>query len=403
MRALADAPFINWFDPEVQADPEATLKEVRSRTGVVRTPIGASVLGREDVHRLLGDGRLVSAIPLLARIQGLNDGPLSDMLGATVVAMDGAEHTRLRRLVSRSFTPREADRHRPVMRALVNELVNAFAASGTCEFVTAFANRYPVQVICEVLGVPREDHHLFARWGDALTYVLSLELGTHLSEIEDAAASLTAYIDGLVAERRTHPGDDLVTSLVEVSEEGDRLSPVELRAMIGGLLFAGYDTTRNQLGQAMVVFCHHPEQWTLLGAQPELTSQAVNEVMRLVGAVSGVPRISTEELDVDGWTIPAGTVVFLSVAAANRDDTAYDDPLAFDITEARAPHLTFGAGPHYCLGANLARAEMEEALRILAGRLRNLRLAADPEWRAGTGISGPTVLPLAFDAVAAGF
>ncbi len=396
-RALEDAPFINWFDPDVQADPEATLMEVRSRTSVVRTPLGASVLSRDEVHRLLGDPRLVSAVPLLARIQGLSEGPVADLLGATVIAMDGAEHTRLRRLVSRSFTPREADRHRPVMRSLVDALVDEIGPGGACEFVTAFADRYPVQVICDVLGVPREDHHLFAAWGDALTYVLSLELGAHMQEIEEAARALSAYIDGLVTERRTHPGDDLVTSLVEASEEGDRLSAIELRAMIGALLFAGYDTTRNQLGQAMVVFCRHADQWDLLATQPELAPQAVDEVMRLVGAVSGVPRISAEEVEVDGWLIPAGTVVFCSVAAANRDESVYDEPLVFDITAARTAHLTFGAGPHYCLGANLARAEMEEALRILAVRLRNLRLAADPEWRAGTGITGPTTLPLAFD------
>jgi len=397
VRALEDAPFLNWLDPDVQADPEPVYTELRERTAVVRTPLGASVLRREPVHRLLADPRLVTAIPYLVRFQGVDDGPLAELLGATVIAMDGPDHMRLRRLVARSFTPRPADQHRPVMRALVSELLDGFAESGRCEFVTDFADHYPVQVICEVLGVPRKDHPLFARWGEALTYLLSLELSPHLPEVEQAAGELSAYIDLLVDDRRRHPRDDLVTSLVEASEDGDRLSPLELRAMIGGLLFAGYDTTRNQLGHAMFTFCHHPEQWALLAANPDLASQAVDEVMRLVGAVSGVPRITTEDLDVDGWEIPAGTVIFLTVASANRDESAYDDPLSFDITANRAPHLTFGAGPHYCLGANLARAEMEEALRILPTRLRNLRLDDEPSWREGTGISGPTHLPLAFD------
>lgn len=398
VRALEDAPFFNWFDPDVQADPEPVVNELRARTAVVRTPLGVSVLRREHVHRLLSDPRLVTAIPHLARLQGAGEGPLAEMLGATVIAIDGEDHTRLRRLVARSFTPKPADRHRPVMRSLVEELVDGFADRGRCEFVADFADQYPVQVICEVLGVPREDHPLFARWGEILTYVLSLELGTHMAEVQQATDELGAYIDDLVEDRRARPRDDLVTNLVEASEDGDRLSPLELRAMIGGLLFAGYDTTRNQLGHAMVTFCHHPEQWALLGEHPDLAPKAVDEVMRLYGAVSGIPRIAAEDLDVDGWIVPAGTVVFLSVASANRDEAVYDDGLIFDITAERVPHLTFGGGPHYCLGANLARAEMEEALRILPTRLRNLRSDGEPEWRQATGISGPTRLPLAFDA-----
>ncbi|MFP3901363.1 MAG: cytochrome P450 [Acidimicrobiia bacterium] len=396
-RGLDDAPFFNWFDPAVQADPEPIVDELRARTAVVRTPLGASVLRRREVHHLLADPRLVSAVPHLVRLQTGADGPLAGMLGDTVIAMDGPNHTRLRRLVARSFTPRAADRHRAVMRALVDELLDGFAADGHCEFMADFADRYPVQVICEVLGVPREDHPLFARWGEALTYVLSLELGSRLAEVEQAANELGAYVDELVEDRRVSPRDDLVTSLVEASEDGDRLSQDELRAMIAGLLFAGYDTTRNQLGRAMVTFCHHPDQWDRLAAEPDLAPRSVDELMRLVGAVPGIPRIAAEALEVDGWAIPAGTFLFLSTASANRDESVYDDGGTFDITADRVPHLTFGGGPHYCLGANLARAEMEEALRILPGRLRGMRLDGQPSWREDTGISGPSYLPLRFE------
>ena len=189
----------------------------------------------------------------------------------------------------------------------------------------------------------------------------------------------------------------MVTSLVEASEDGDRLSQAELRAMIAGLLFAGYDTTRNQLGRAMITFCHQPNQWDRLAADPDLAAPSVDEVMRLAGAVVGVPRIATQDLEIGGWAIPAGTLVFLSTASANRDETAYDEAGMFDITADRVPHLTFGGGPHYCLGANLARAEMEEALRILPGRLRDIRLDGQPSWRQGTAISGPSHLPLRFE------
>jgi len=364
---------------------------------VVRKTICASVLRRREVQHLLADPRLVTAVAHLVRLQSGGDGPLAGMLGDTVIAMDGPNHTRLRRLVARSFTPRAADRHRAVMRSLVDELLDDFAGDGHCEFMADFADQYPVQVICEVLGVPREDHPLFAQWSETLTYLLSFELGPRLAEVEQAANELGAYVDELVEDRRASPRDDMVTSLVEASEDGDRLSQGELRAMIAGLLFAGYDTTRNQLGRAMVTFCHHPDQWDRLVAEPGLAARSVDEVMRLAGAVVGVPRIAAQDLEIGGWAIPAGTLVFLSTASANRDETAYDEAGTFDITSDRVPHLTFGGGPHYCLGANLARAEMEEALRILPGRLRDVRLDGQPSWREGTGISGPSHLPLRFE------
>jgi cytochrome P450 len=383
VRGLDDAPFFNWFDPAVQADLEPIVNELRARTAVVRTPLGASVLRRRKVQHLLADSRLVTAVAHLVRLQSGGDGPLAGMLGDTVIAMDGPDHTRLRRLVARSFTPRAADRHRAVMRSLVDELLEDFAGDGYCEFMADFADRYPVQVICEVLGVPREDHPLFARWSETLTYLLSFELGPRLAEVEQAANELGAYVDELVEDRRASPRDDMVTSLVEASEDGDRLSQGELRAMIAGLLFAGYDTTRNQLGRAMVTFCHHPDQWDRLAAEPDLAARSVDEVMRLAGAVVGVPRIATQDLEIGGWAIPAGTLVFLSTASANRDETAYDEAGTFDITSDRVPHL--------------ARAEMEEALRILPGRLRDIRLDGQPSWRQGTAISGPSHLPLRFE------
>jgi cytochrome P450 len=396
-RPLAEAPFINPFDPEVQADPDAAFAELRAKTAVARTPLGASIMRRDEVHRLFGDPRLVSAVALLASAQ-IGDAGSIDMLGEAILALDGDDHTRLRRLVARSFTPRAADRHRDTMRAYADDLLDQFVPQGRVEFMSGFADHYPIEVMCEVLGVPPRDHGLFAQWSEVLTYVLSLELGSHLDEVAAAAEALGEYVDQLVADRGAAPRDDLVTELVQASEEGDRLSASELRAMIAGLLFAGYDTTRNQLGQALLVFAQHPEQWALLAARPELAPAAVDEVMRLHSAVVGTPRITADDVEVDGWLIPAGTVVFLSIASANRDESVFDDPLRFDITADRPANLSFGGGPHYCLGANLARAEMVEALTLLARRLPGLRLDGEPTWRTSTGILGPTHLPLAFDA-----
>ncbi len=398
MRELADAPSFNPFDAATRDDLDVVVGALRAQSAVAQMPLGCAILRREAAHRAFGDPRLVSAIPILGRLQGMGDGALSELLGSTILAMDGADHARLRRLVSPTFTPRAADRHRPMMRTLVDQLIDEFQASGRCELVTDLADRYPVQVICEVLGVPRERHADFARWGDALTYILSLDLFNHLGVVAEAVLELNAYLDELIAARQADPQDDLVTELIQASDAGDRLNEVELRAMIGGLLFAGYDTTRNQLGHGLVLFAQHPEQWALLAERPDLASGAVHEVMRMSSVADGTIRIAAEDVEVDGWRVPAGTVVMLVIRAANHDPEAFDDPDRFDIT--RVPtlqHLSFGGGPHYCLGANLARAEMEEAFVLMAQRMRNVRLDGGVEWRTDTGIKGPSRLPLAFD------
>jgi cytochrome P450 len=396
LQQVADAPFVNVFDAEVQTNREAVFAELRQQTSVVQTPIGVSVIRRDAAHKVLTDPTVVHGLSVLQSIMGSAGAELSELLGSTVLALDGEDHARIRRLVSRSFTPKAADRHRPRMRELTEELVDGFAATGRCELVADFADHYPVQVICEVLGVPPENHQDFARWGDVLTYILSLELGSHVAEVERAVAELNAYLTGLIEDRMAAPQDDLVTSLVQASEGGDRLSEVELRALIGGLLFAGYDTTRNQLGFALYLFTQHPEQWALLAERSDLAPQAVNEVMRVASVVAGTIRIATQPLEVDGWSIPTGTFIYLSLASANQDEEVWEVPARFDITREGTSHLSFGAGPHYCLGANLARAEMEEALAILARRLPDVALEGEPVWRTDTGITGTAFLPLRF-------
>jgi cytochrome P450 len=258
------------------------------------------------------------------------------------------------------------------------------------------ADHYPIQVMCALLGVPDEDHGQFAAWNKAATYVLSFELYSHVDEATWGVEQLNAYVGRLIAERRREPRDDMVTALVQVEDGGDRLSDGELRALIAGLLFAGFDTTRNQLGLAMALFAEYPDQWALLVDDPTLVPKAVEEVMRVRGAVGVAPRVVVEDLEVDGYLLPAGTMVALSTQAANFDPTAYDNVVDFDITADREPHLTFGGGAHYCLGANLARAELQEAFTLLAGVMPTFALDGEPTWRTPLGIFGPETLPLRF-------
>jgi cytochrome P450 len=398
VKSLDEAPFLNFLTPEFEADPASAIAAIRTESCLARTPIGALVLGRSEVEALLADPRLDSSLLAFVRMQGLSDGPMFEALARSLLAVDGEDHTRLRKLVSRAFTPRSVERLRPSMRALSEALVDRFAARGRCEFMREFAEHYPVQMICELLGVPKQDYENFARWSNALTWVLSFELSARLAEVQEGFTGLAGYIDGFVEERRRAPEDDLVSALIAAEDGGDRLSPVELRSLIASLLFAGYDTTRNQLGIAMVLFADNPAQWRLLAERPELAASAVEEVVRFQGTVAVAPRLAREALDVGGYHLPAGTLVSLSTAAANHDPAAYAAPERFDIAVERAPPLTFGGGPHYCLGANLARAEMQEALAVLSRRLPGLRLDGEVGWRPRTGIFGPTRLPLAFTA-----
>jgi cytochrome P450 len=397
MKSLDDAPFLNFFDPAFEANPAAVVNAIRAQSCLARTPIGAMVVGHAQVEALLADPRLGSSLLPFVRLQGLPDGLIDQFLSRALLAVDGDDHTRLRKLVSRAFTPRSVEQLRPSMRALSQQLVEGFAHGGTCEFMSDFADRYPIQMICELLGVPREDHQRFGEWANGLTWVLSLEVAVRMPEIQAAFEGLAGYLEEFIEERRRAPRDDLVTRLIQAEDGGDHLSPIELRAMIGALLFAGYDTTRNQLGIAMALFAQHPQQWQLLADEPSLVGRAVEEVLRFMGTVTVAPRIAVQALEVGGYHVPAGTILTLSTGAANHDPAAHEQPLLFDITVERAlPPLTFGGGPHYCLGANLARAEMQEALLVLSQRLRGLEMGGEARWRPRTGIFGPTHLPLRF-------
>ncbi len=398
-RSLEEAPYLDIFDPEFHADPDPVIRELRRQSPVVRTVMGATVLSRSGVQELLRNRRAHSSLMNLVRLQGVTEGPVHDMAEASLLAKEGPDHTRIRRLVSRSFTPRAADVHRPFMRQIVDELTSGFAAAGTCEFMGDFADHYPVQVIAHLMGVPRQDHPLFARWGDSLTHILSLELSTHREEVQTAQKELSAYLGELVAQRRSRPEDDLVSELIAARDGDDRLDDRELMSLLGGLLFAGYDTTRNQLGMAMTLFARRPADWAALARDPAGAAAAVEEVMRFASVVSVIPRVVTEDVEIGGYALPAGTLVSLSLAAANRDPEVYDDPDRFEPGRAREEGpLSFGGGAHHCLGANLARAEMQEALPRLARAMPGLRVTRTPEWRSPLGgIAGPLQLQLAFE------
>ncbi|HEX7168059.1 MAG TPA: cytochrome P450 [Acidimicrobiales bacterium] len=376
----------------------AAFEAAAERHWIARMPLGYVVFRHEDVTAILRDRRFHSAISLMNQMAGVSDTYLSERQQKSILAMEGPEHARLRRLVAPAFTPRSADRLRPFMREVVDGLVDAFAATGRCELVEDVCEPYPIPIVCELLGAPKEDWKLFSAWATDIFRIFNNDLENDLPKISAAFRELDDYVRALIDERRSKPAADLLSDLIAAEEAGDRLSTDELVMMTEAVLMAGTDTTRNQLACAVALFTDHPDQWARLAEQPELAARAVEESMRMLGAVRGTARFASEEIVYRDVLFPAGTLVATSLAAANVDRGVFDDALTFDTArETSAPQLTFGSGIHHCLGASLARAELQEALPLLARRMPDLALDGPIEWKPPTvGIWGPARLPLRF-------
>jgi cytochrome P450 len=392
-------PFIDTFDPAYDLELHARLRAAREVSWYATTPVGIVVLTHEGVRELVLDRRWHELGAEGLRMAGIDSGPLWDWFHQIMSTQEGDTHHRLRRLVSKAFTPRSVERLRPVMQAVADELVEGFVERGRCELVAEFAAPYPVRVIGELIGVPPEDFKTFAGWSDDLSLAFGNDVGGQLPRIEAALVALSGYVDGLIEARRSTPGDDLISALIAAEEEGDRLSTAELNAMVTVLIFGGQDTTQCQLACTVATFVHHTDQWALLAANPPLAATAADEILRYEPAGSGSPRIASEDMDFRGLTIAKGTVALPSAPSANRDPAVYEDPERFDIRRHHPePQLTFGGGIHHCLGAALARAELQEALPLLARRLPGLAADGEVEWRTQVLIRGPQRLPIRFAA-----
>jgi cytochrome P450 len=375
------------------------VEAARAQHWLARTEMGYSVMRLDDVTAILRDQRFHSALSVLPSMEGLDAERFPPSRRQSILTMEGDGHARLRRLVAPAFTPASANRLRPTMESVLDELVDAVAAHGTAEFVGDIAEPYPIPIICELLGAPRQDWKLFSQWATDIFKIFNGNLVEDFPAIERAGTELAGYVSEMIAERRTAPQDDLLSDLIAIEEEGDRLSTEEMAMLAEAVLMAGTDTTRNQLACCVALFCEHPEQWQLLAEQPGLAARAVEESMRYLGAVRGTARFASENVVYRDVLFPQGTVVSTSLAGANRDPEVWEDPGEFDITVSRnTAQLTFGSGIHFCMGAALARAELQVALPLLARRLPGLVKAGPIEWKPPTfGIWGPAHLPISFE------
>ncbi|BBY22837.1 cytochrome P450 [Mycobacterium stomatepiae] len=396
----ANLPTVTYDALETPAEVYPRLRAPQQQAPIALGPFGPEVLSYHLVRSILRDSRFQIPPGLNLIVQGITSGPLWDKVVNSLLCLEGEAHHRLRSLTSKAFTPRATLRLHDTMVDLMNELVDRVADAGRCDVVADIARPYPVPIICALLGAPREDWQQFSLWADEVfkAFSFTVDVADIEPQVMRAWDELDDYVDDMVARRRRSLTDDLLSDLIRAEDDGDRLNAGELRMLAGGLLLAGTDTTRNQVAAAVQVLCEHPDQWQLLTEQPELAMRAVDETMRHSPIVCGTLRMVTEDAEIDGYVFPAGTAVLVNTLAANRDPAVYDDPDRVDITREGAPAiLTFGGGVHYCLGANLARREIAEALIVLTQRLVNPRTAGPAPWKPMVTLSGPTTLPIEFE------
>lgn len=386
--AELDLPELDPAQPDLRgARFHQVLGELARQSWLARTPLGVIVFDREVSLEMLRDRRMSFPAVELILLQGISEGPVYDRVANGLLAQTGDSHTRLRRLLTPAFSPAAVERLRPGIRAHVEELWSAVADEGRCDFVTAFARRLPSMVIADLLGVPDEDDRM-ATYSEHLQGIFDPVLLADRAALEAVYLDAYRWIEELVESRRRRPGEGLASALVAAEAEGDRLSPEECVSLIASVISGGTDTTQAQLAHGMRLFCEHPDQWTRLAADPGLAATAASEVIRFEPITPFTARLVREETTYRDVVFPAGSVVFVCSATANRDPAVFSDPDRFDITAPRPASgvLTFGNGPHLCPGAHLARAELTELYGYLAPRLRDPALVSDPVMGAPVGI-----------------
>jgi cytochrome P450 len=391
-------------DPTFVADPFPFYQELRQegpvRHVVIASGLRAWLITRyDDVLAAFADPRLSSDVhdagdpELLAQLSRSERGALR----RNMLRLNPPDHTRLRRLVSKVFTARRVAELRPRIQEVTDQLLDAVTPAGRADLVEDFALPLPVTVICELLGVSADDRGGFQEWTN--TILVQRSDPPDLARLDRAWEQMRSYLEGLLADKRARPGDDLLSALTVAHDEEQRLDDDELVAMAFLLLVAGYITTVNLIGSGVAALLTHLDQRKLLCDDPELLPGAIEEFLRYDGPISpGITRFPIEDVEIGGVTIPRGATVMVAIAIADRDPAQFPAPDRLDITRADNPHLAFGHGIHYCLGAPLARLEAQIAIGTLLRRLPNLALAVpsgELEW-IGATLRGPKHLPVTF-------
>jgi cytochrome P450 len=361
------------------------------------------IVGFEETRAILSDPRFHQGLRVMLDMNTGLDPRFVARRKQSMLVREGPDHQRLRGLALRAFTPKAIDRHRPYMREVMTALSTGVPDDGCCDAVATLTQNYPIPVMCRLLGAPIDDLPLFSRIAEDVLNAQSAADPEHIEAGLAAHDEIDAYMRALIERRRNDPGPDLLSDLIHAEEDEGRLTVEELVHLGVSVIVAGTDTTRNELALALHLFADHPDQWDLLGDRPELAATAAEEVTRYAPIGHVLARVPDRDIAVNDVVIPAGRMVSLFVAAANRDPRQFPDPDRFDITRASArSNLAFGHGPKYCLGVNLARAELAEALSVLRSTFDRIEHTGEATWRTNGFLQGPVEMPLRFTRVRAG-
>ncbi len=381
-----------WREPAVVTAP---MHEAGAPAAFVPDFATVSLLGYDTCLAALGDPALLAMGSRYFEAQGWTDGPFIEWIRLNVVMMNPPGHTRLRGLVSRAFTPRAVLSMRAVTERVANELCDSVdGAGGTVEFVHDWARLLPLKVICEMIGVPRVDVAQMGEWAHGLSVASGMASSDARRAGDEAMSSFNDYVTAMVEERRARRSNDLLSALIEAEEAGDRLSAQELVAMVVQLIFAGHETTQNLLANGMYRLLAHPQQMSLLRADPARIAPAIEEMLRYDPPIIFTSRIATADVELAGVPVAAGQLVMLNLTAGNHDPARFPDPARFDVTRPDVRHLSFGYGTHFCLGANLARLEAEIAFSTLLRRYRSFEEVGESDWTTFTPLRGRQRLDL---------
>jgi cytochrome P450 len=393
-------------DPAFIANPYDAYRELRETTPVWRSPFGRTFLtGYEDSSMLMRDRRVgkdYSEPEALIRRFGPTAmrEPAVVELSHMMLMRDPPDHTRLRGLVTKVFTARKIEEMRPGIQAITDRLLDQVADKGRMDAIRDLAFPLPVLVICELLGIPREDRARFVNATASGAALLNPVPPTReeLDRANEGTLATGAYFEALFEQRRKDPRDDLLSLLVQAEEAGDRLTTEELRANVTLLFAAGHETTVNLIGNGIWSLHDNPSQWALLRHDPQLVPNAIEEILRFESPVQAVARVVAEPIEFGGIEFRKGELIVALIGAANRDPAVFPDPDRFDVTRERLKPLSFGGGIHFCIGAQLARIEAEVVFSTMLRRMPNVKpLDAVPKWRESFTLRGLTTLPVAWN------
>jgi cytochrome P450 len=393
-----ELPEFDYTDPSLSGeDYRAAMSELAGKSWIASGPLGFLLLDRESSEFFLKAKTAVFPGLKIAEIFEISDGPLHEEIVRNIININGPDHGRLRNLLNPALSPRAAAKHRPMMRRFLEQLDEALPADGRVDFVDAFAKPYPSLVIAQLMGAPLEDAPKLHHWSNWIQRQFDPpSLVAERARIEEAVEEFYVYADQLLPRKRAAPGEDLISVLIAAEDEEGKLSDVELVNLVLDVMVGGVDTAQSQLSHAVRLLAQHPDQWALLRERPELAGAAVEESLRYEPVTPFTARITVEDVEYRDVSFPVGTVLMVSAWHANRDIEGEGDADRFDIAaeRGRAKPLTFGAGIHYCVGANIARAELEEALHFLAERFERIELDGEPGYGTITGIYGMDSLPV---------